>query len=162
MEYRHTLVSANSSVNINCSGRMSMVSCCLHMTGNPSAHVSHVNIHINKIQVGNNMRRNAHGVYLRGIKLKYNSTRRFLIFHVYLHYLSRWTRRLRRRSAAVLLLRLRVRIPPVAWMSVSCECCLLPGKSLCIGLINRSGESYRNKCVWVWWGLRIIVYTYNE
>jgi hypothetical protein len=32
---------------------------------------------------------------------------------------------LRRESAAARLLGLRVRIPPGAWMSVSCECCML-------------------------------------
>jgi hypothetical protein len=37
---------------------------------------------------------------------------------------SKWSRGLRRRSAAVRLLRLWVRIPPVAWMSVCCECCV--------------------------------------
>ena len=35
---------------------------------------------------------------------------------------SQWPRDLRRRSAAARLLGLRVRIPPGAWMSVSCEC----------------------------------------
>jgi len=35
---------------------------------------------------------------------------------------SRWVSGLRRRSAAVPLLGLRVRIPPVAWISVSCVC----------------------------------------
>ena len=37
---------------------------------------------------------------------------------------SQWPRGLRRRSAAALLLRLWVRIPPVAWMSVvNVVCC---------------------------------------
>jgi hypothetical protein len=35
----------------------------------------------------------------------------------------RWPRGLRRGPAAVRMLGLRVRIPPGAWMSVSCECC---------------------------------------
>ena len=34
---------------------------------------------------------------------------------------SQWPRGLSRRSAAARLLRLRVRIPPGAWMSVCCE-----------------------------------------
>jgi hypothetical protein len=34
-----------------------------------------------------------------------------------------WKRNLRRRSAASRLLVLQVRIPPGAWMPVSCECC---------------------------------------
>jgi hypothetical protein len=56
---------------------------------------------------------------------------------------SPWQRRLRRGSAADCLLRLRVRIRPGAWMSVSCECCLLSGRGLCDGLITRPEESFR-------------------
>jgi hypothetical protein len=29
------------------------------------------------------------------------------------------------------------KIPPGAWMSVSCECCVLSGRGLCDGLITR-------------------------
>jgi len=36
-----------------------------------------------------------------------------------------------------------VRIPPGSWMSVSCECCVLSGRGLCIGLITCPEESYR-------------------
>jgi hypothetical protein len=36
------------------------------------------------------------------------------------------------------------------WMSVSCECCVLPGRVLCIGLITRPEESYRVWYVWMW------------
>jgi hypothetical protein len=50
-------------------------------------------------------------------------------------------------SAADLLLGLRVWIPPVAWMSVCCECCVLSGRGLCDGLITRPEESYRLWCV---------------
>ena len=52
-------------------------------------------------------------------------------------------------------------------MSVCCECCVLSGRGLCVGLITRSEESYRLWCVWVrswsldnekalahWWLLR--------
>jgi hypothetical protein len=53
---------------------------------------------------------------------------------------------LRRRSANARLLELRVWIPPAAWMSVSCGCCVLSGRGLCVGLITRPEESYR---VWV-------------
>ena len=60
---------------------------------------------------------------------------------------SRWPRGLRLRSATARLLRLRVRIPPGAWMSVSCECCVLSGRGLCDELITRPGESYRLCCV---------------
>ena len=56
---------------------------------------------------------------------------------------SQWPRCLRRRSSAVRLLRLWVRIPPGAWMFVCCECCVLSGRGLCDGLITCQGESYR-------------------
>ena len=42
-----------------------------------------------------------------------------------------------------LILRLWVRIPPGAWMSVCCECCVLSGGGLCDGLITHPKESYR-------------------
>ena len=60
---------------------------------------------------------------------------------------SRWPRSLRRGSATARLLGLRVRIPPGAWMYVSCECCVLPGRGVCVGLITRPEESYRVWCV---------------
>jgi len=52
---------------------------------------------------------------------------------------SHWRGRtvLRRRSTATRLLRLRVRIPPGAWMFVCCECCVLSGRGLCDELITR-------------------------
>jgi hypothetical protein len=34
-----------------------------------------------------------------------------------------------------------------AWMSVCCECCVLPGTGLCFGLITRPEVSYRMLCV---------------
>jgi hypothetical protein len=37
--------------------------------------------------------------------------------------------------------------PSRAWMSVCCECCVLSGRGLCIGLITRPEESYRVWCV---------------
>jgi hypothetical protein len=46
-------------------------------------------------------------------------------------------------SAVAQLLRLWVRIPLVAWMTVSCECCMLSGRGLCDGPITRPEESYR-------------------
>ena len=60
---------------------------------------------------------------------------------------GQWPRGLRRGSAAVSLLGLRVRIPPGAWISVSCECCVLSGRGLCYGLVTRPEESYRLWCV---------------
>jgi hypothetical protein len=63
---------------------------------------------------------------------------------------SQWSRGLRRRSAAARLLGLRVRIPPEAWMSVCCECCVWSGRGLCVMSITRPEKSYRMWCVWVW------------
>jgi hypothetical protein len=56
---------------------------------------------------------------------------------------SQWPRGLRRRSAAARLLRLWVWIPPEAWMSPCCECCVLSGRGLCDELITCPEESYR-------------------
>ena len=56
---------------------------------------------------------------------------------------SQWPRGLRRGSAAIRLLGLWVRMPQGTWMSVSCECCVLSGRRLCVGLITRPEESYR-------------------
>jgi hypothetical protein len=53
-----------------------------------------------------------------------------------------------------LALLLHLKILPEAWMSVSCECCVLSGRGLCVGPIIRPEESYRIWCVWVWsWSL---------
>ena len=60
---------------------------------------------------------------------------------------SQWPRGLRRGSTAARLLGLWVRIPPRAWMSVSCECCVLSCRGLCDGLVPRPEESYRLWCV---------------
>jgi hypothetical protein len=48
---------------------------------------------------------------------------------------------LRRESAAACLLGLWVRIPPGAWMSVCCGCCVLSGRGLCDELVPRPEES---------------------
>jgi hypothetical protein len=56
---------------------------------------------------------------------------------------SQWPRGPRCGSAADRLLGLRVRIPPGEWISVSCECCVFSGRSLCDGLITRPEEFYR-------------------
>ena len=58
-----------------------------------------------------------------------------------------WPRGLRRRSAAARMLRLWVRIQPGAWVSVSCECCVLACRGLCDELVTRPEESYRLWCV---------------
>ena len=52
---------------------------------------------------------------------------------------------LRRRSTAARLLRSWVRIPPGAWMSVCCECCVLSGRGICNELITGPEVSY-----WLW------------
>jgi hypothetical protein len=68
---------------------------------------------------------------------------------LYLHSRSQWPSGLGRRSAAACLLRLCVRIPPGAAMSVCCECCVLSGRGICDELITRPEESYRVWRVWV-------------
>jgi hypothetical protein len=60
---------------------------------------------------------------------------------------SQWPRGPRRRSAAARQLRLWVRVPPMAWMFVCYECCVLSGKGLCDELITRPEESYRLWCI---------------
>jgi hypothetical protein len=48
---------------------------------------------------------------------------------------------------AARLLGLRVPIPPAPWLSVSCRCCVLSGRGLCVGLVFPPEESYRVWCV---------------
>jgi hypothetical protein len=55
---------------------------------------------------------------------------------------SQWPRGLRRGCAVAPLLGLWARIPREAWISVSCECCVLSGRGLCDELITRPEESY--------------------
>ena len=40
---------------------------------------------------------------------------------------------------------------PGVCMDVCCDCCVLSGRGLCVGLITRPEEFYRLWCVWVWW-----------
>ena len=54
-----------------------------------------------------------------------------------------WPSCLDRESAAARLLGLRVRIPPGRRMSISCECCVLPGRGLRDGPITRPEKSYQ-------------------
>jgi hypothetical protein len=62
-------------------------------------------------------------------------------------FLFRWPPGLRRGSAVAGLLGLWVLIPPGPWLSVCCECCVLSGRCLCVGLIafpeSVSNESKR-------------------
>jgi hypothetical protein len=61
-----------------------------------------------------------------------------------------WPRGLTRRSAAERLLGFWVRIPPRAWMCVSCTVFVLSGRGLSDGPIPRPEKSYRLWGVWVW------------
>ena len=73
----------------------------------------------------------------------------FIYSYLLLVCRSQWPRRLRHRSAAAPLLRLWVRIPPGAWMPVSCECCVLtefPVTSW--SLVQRSSTDFGGSCVW--------------
>ena len=56
---------------------------------------------------------------------------------------SHWPRCLKRSSAATVLLKLWVRIPPGAWMFACCEHYVLSGRGLCVELITRPEEYYR-------------------
>jgi len=60
---------------------------------------------------------------------------------------SQWSRVVRSRSAVTRPLRFWVRIPPGAWISVCCDCCVLSGRGLCDGQITRPEESYWPWCV---------------
>jgi len=58
-----------------------------------------------------------------------------------------WFKGLRRRSTVARLLRSWVRMPPGAWMSACCECCVLSRRGLCDELTTRPEEFYRLWCV---------------
>jgi len=58
-----------------------------------------------------------------------------------------WPRGLRLEFAASRMLVFWVRIPLGVWMSVSCECCVLSGKGLCVRLFTHPEEPYRVWCV---------------
>ena len=63
-----------------------------------------------------------------------------ILFNIILQFTpcrSQWPRGLRRGSAAARFLGLWVQIPPGTLISVCCECCVLSGRGLCIGLITR-------------------------
>ena len=90
-------------------------------------------------------------VFVQPLKLLTQNDEITTIITLYLGWLisyycrSQWPRGLRRRSAAARLLRSWFRIPPGAWISVCCECCVLSGRGLCDELITRPEESY-----WLW------------
>ena len=85
-------------------------------------------------------------VAVHGRQLPWMSVRKFVLLRS-IRGRSQRPRSLRRRSTAARLLRLWVRIPPRAWMSVFCECCALSGTGLYAELITRPEESYRPWCV---------------
>ena len=73
-----------------------------------------------------------------------------------LHGRSRWSHGLRRGSATARYLWLWDWIPPVAWIFVSFDCCVLSSRGLCDELVTRPEESYRLWCVVLcdlvtWW-----------
>jgi hypothetical protein len=85
-----------------------------------------------------------------GNKLKLLTSLVHILYNI-VYSQSQWPRGLRRGSTAARLLGLCVRIPPGAWMFVSCVCCVLSGRGLWIGLITRPEESYRVWFIqWVW------------
>jgi hypothetical protein len=79
------------------------------------------------------------------------TTVKFIDLRIYsinmLVMLSQWPRGIRRGSTDARLLGLRVPIPAGTWMSVSCECRVLSGTCLCVGLITRPEETNRMWCV---------------
>jgi hypothetical protein len=71
-----------------------------------------------------------------------------LCIYYYYYYLCAVSLSLLRGGfTAARLLGLWVRIPPRAWMSVCCDCCVLSGRGLCDELVTRPEESYRVWCV---------------
>jgi hypothetical protein len=89
------------------------------------------------------------GFYLLN-QYRYTSETHFLVkqnFDYYSIAINDPNSGLRHRSAAARLLGLQVRIPPVIWMSLSCECCVLSGRGLCVGLTNSSRGSLTERGV---------------
>jgi hypothetical protein len=85
-------------------------------------------------------------------KKKIRCCSRPLLIHVFIinnspQGRSQWPRGVRCRSAAERMLGSWVRIPPGAWMFVSCTVFVLSGRSLCDRPIPRPEESYRLWCV---------------
>jgi hypothetical protein len=70
---------------------------------------------------------------------------------------SRWPLDLSRRPVTTLLLGLRIRIPPGAWLSASCECCV-SGRRANISSRGVLPSVY----YWVWSGATITLYANNE
>jgi hypothetical protein len=79
----------------------------------------------------------ANGEYIR------ISAEGVMLYFRYCHGCCFGPRGLRCGSAAFRLLGSWVRILNGAWIFVSCGCCVLSGRGLCVGLITRPEESYR-------------------
>ena len=79
--------------------------------------------------------------------INFDSDKRFGVVST-CHWLIPEARGRRSGSVASRLLGLQARFQPGAWMSVSCECCVLSSRGLWDGLITRP-ESYPLLCVWV-------------
>ena len=60
---------------------------------------------------------------------------------------SQWPRDRTCGSTTARVLGLQVRISPAAWMYVCCECCVVSGTGLCVGLITPPEEPCRVRCV---------------
>jgi hypothetical protein len=71
------------------------------------------------------------------------------IFNTVTEMGSRRPRGLRPGSAATRLQGLRVRILPRAWMSVSCECCVLYKVEVSASVWSLVQRSPTNTCVWM-------------
>jgi hypothetical protein len=78
-----------------------------------------------------------------GTDRTFSSLRPSCCLLLYICSRCQWSHGLRHGSAFTRLLGLRVRFLPGPWVSVSCECCVLSGRVLGVGLITRPEESYR-------------------
>ena len=111
--------------------------------------ITHIlELHLSRILIGRASHPDTQKIRINGIffenKLYWRFEFRLLLF--VLCTFGRSPRGLRRGDAAACLLRLWVRIPPWAWISVCCECCVMSGRGLCDGLITRPEKSCR-----MWW-----------
>jgi hypothetical protein len=77
------------------------------------------------------------------IQIKMPETKHAIYTDYFFLSRSQWPHGIRLGSATARLLELRVGIPPGAWMSVSCEYCVLLGRGLCVEPICRPEESYQ-------------------
>ena len=83
-------------------------------------------------------------VFHRNFRVKFYFLRAFLLCRRF-----RWPRGLRRGSAVARLLGLRVRIPPGAWIFVSCDCYVLCRSVRRAGFLSREFPPSAGVCVCV-------------